>query len=334
MPSPEKLAIEKQSALNCWYVTGATASGKSDVGVELAQRLNGEIISLDSMAIYCGMDIGTAKPTSAQRQRVPHHLIDIADPNETFSVSRYRELALQTIDEIRQRGRTPIFVGGTALYLKALLRGIFEGPPADWDFRHEVMAEVQRVGLEPLYKRLQQVDPLAAHKLHPQDERRIIRALEVYKQTGVPISHWQQEFDLGTPAERCRVFSIRFPRPILHDRIASRVQEMFRRGLVAEVQQLLERWAELSHTAMQAVGYREVVEHLRNDRDLATTMEQVLIRTRRFARHQETWFRGLSECRMIDIATIDSPQSIADRLMELGREVQSGLVANEPGHAN
>ncbi len=330
MTKSEKHTAETQSALNCWFVTGATASGKSDVGVELAERLNGEIISLDSMAIYRGMDIGTAKPTHSQRQRIVHHLIDIADPNETFSVSRYRELALQTIDEIRQRGRTPIFVGGTALYLKALLRGIFEGPPADWDFRREVTAEVQRIGLEPLYKRLQQVDPLAAHKLHPQDERRIIRALEVYKQTGIPISHWQQEFDVGASAERCRVFSIRFPRPILHERIASRVQEMFRRGLVAEVQQLLDRWKAFSHTAMQAVGYREVIELLRDERDLASTMEQVLIRTRRFARHQETWFRGLSECRLIEIATIDSPQSIADRLIELGRDVSFEREKNQP----
>jgi tRNA dimethylallyltransferase len=317
MSSTGKLESEKQSALQCWYIVGATASGKSDVGVLLAEWLRGEIISLDSMAIYRGMDIGTAKPAAEQRERIPHHLIDIADPNESYSVSRYRDLALRTIDEIRSRDRVPIFVGGTALYLKALLRGIFEGPPADWNFRRDVMSEVERVGMEPLFKRLQQVDPLAAHKLHPQDQRRIIRALEVYKQTGVPISHWQQEFEVGTSSERCRVFSLRHPRPVLHERIARRVQEMFARGLVAEVRGLLDRWKELSHTAMQAVGYREVIEHLRGNADLKTTMEQALIRTRRFARHQETWFRGLTECRMIDIPADASAESIARHLTEL-----------------
>jgi tRNA dimethylallyltransferase len=319
MQSTDKILREKKSALRCWYVTGATASGKSEVGVLLAERLNGEILSLDSMAIYRGMDIGTAKPAADQLSRVPHHLIDIADPVESFSVSQYRERALAIVDEIRSRGRTPIFVGGTALYLKALLRGIFEGPPADWDFRREVMAQVQRVGLEPLVRRLAQVDPLAAHKLHPQDERRIIRALEVYKQTGVPISHWQQEFESGTPAEQCRVFTLRFPRPDLHRRIEARVNRMFQHGLMAEVAGLLERWGELSHTAMQAVGYREVIEHLQGKMGLDETRQQVLIRTRRFARHQETWFRSMSECRMMGVTTADSPEGIAERLWRVGQ---------------
>ncbi len=328
MQSVEKITTEKQSALQAWYVAGATASGKSDIGILMAQRLDGEIISLDSMAIYRGMDIGTAKPLAAQRELVPHHLIDIADPNETFSVSRYRELAQATIAEIRSRDKTPIFVGGTALYLKALVRGIFQGPPADWDFRREVIAEVRTTGLDPLYRRLRQVDPLAAHQLHPQDERRIIRALEVYKKTGIPISHWQQQFEVATPADRCRVFSIRYPRAELHARIQRRVQAMFDRGLVAEVQSLLDRWTELSHTAMQAVGYREVIEHLRGSRDLVATMEQVLVRTRRFARHQETWFRGLSECRIVDVGAGDSAESIADRLLALGRSADVQSITN------
>lgn len=328
MSQSDSLKNEKRSALRCWYVTGATASGKSEIGALLADRLDGEVISLDSMAIYREMDIGTAKPSLRQRSLVPHHLIDIADPNETFSVSRYRQLALQVVDDIHGRGRTPVFVGGTALYLKALLRGIFQGPPADWGFRREVEAEARATGPEKLYQRLRQVDPLAAHKLHPQDERRIIRALEVYKLTGVPISHWQQEFEMGTPGNRCRVFSIRHARPELHRRIEQRVQQMFQRGLIAEVEQLLSRWGELSHTAMQAVGYREVIEHLRGERDPSETQNQVLIRTRRFARHQETWFRGLSECRIVDVALSETPEAIVDRLVELGQTVDVSSVAN------
>jgi tRNA dimethylallyltransferase len=321
MTDVEQLDKERLSAGRCWYVTGATASGKTDVGIELARRLGGEIISLDSMAIYRGMDVGTAKPSPAARREIPHHLIDIADPVEAFSLSRYRSMALRTIDDIRQRGKTPIFVGGTALYLKALLRGIFEGPPADWEFRRQVSEEVRRVGLPALYERLRQVDPLAAHKLHPQDERRIIRALEVYKLTGVPISHWQQEFDVATSASRCRVFALRHPRPELHRRIGNRVDQMFDRGLVEEVRQLLERWGQLSHTAMQAVGYCEVIEHLNGECDLAQTKERVLVRTRRFARHQETWFRGLKECRMIEWEPDASAAALANRLYDLGMQI-------------
>lgn len=325
MPLSEQLMAERDSALHCWYVTGATAAGKSDVGIALAQRLNGEIISLDSMAVYRGMDIGTAKPSLRARELVPHHLIDIADPVDSFSVSRYRQLALQVIADLRGRGRLPIFVGGTALYLKALLRGIFQGPPADWDFRKQVADDVRNSGIDKLYQRLQQVDPLAAHKLHPRDERRIIRALEVYKMTGTPISHWQQEFEQGTPAEECCVFTLRHPRPVLHARIAQRVQEMFARGLITEVENLLAKWKTLSHTAMQAVGYREVIEHVQGNRDLEATIEQVLVRTRRFARHQETWFRGLSECSIVDLSTVDTPETIADRLLELGQRQGSSL---------
>ena len=145
------------------------------------------------------------------------------------------------------------------------------------------------------------VDPVAAHKLHVNDRRRLIRALEVYKLTGKPISHWQMEFADGVDASECKVFSLRHPRPILHERIETRVDQMFEAGLIDEVRGLLERWTDLSHTAAQAVGYREVIEHLRGEKDFAETREKVRVRTRKFARHQETWFRGLSEVRMIDI---------------------------------
>ncbi len=308
---------ERRLARSCWYVTGATASGKSEVGICLAERIGGEIIALDSMTIYRGMDIGTAKPTSEQRARVPHHLLDLVEPTESFSVTRYRELAIQAIREIQARGRQAVFVGGTALYLKALLRGIFRGPPADWDLRERIEADVAEVGLEPLYQRLQQVDPLAAHKLHPRDKRRIIRALEVYTLTGKPISHWQEEFEFGASAQECRVFAIRHPRQVLHRRIEERVDAMFAAGLVDEARMLLERFPQLSTTAMQAVGYREVIDHVLGITDLATTRERVLVRTRRFARHQETWFRGLSECRMLDLPEDASPAAVAVEIVQL-----------------
>ena len=211
-----------------------------------------------------------------------------------------------------------MFVGGTALYLKALLRGLFDGPPADWEFRDKVLAELNECDADELVKRLESVDPVSAHKLHRNDRRRIIRALEVYYQTGTPISHWQTEFEVATPAEQCRVFTVRHPRPILHTRIEQRVVTMFEAGLLDEVEGLLEKWGKLSHTAEQAVGYREAIEFLRGERDREETIEKVMIRTRRFARHQETWFRGLTECRIVDIESDLEPGDIAKTLHELG----------------
>lgn len=307
-----------REALKCWYLTGATASGKTQVSLILAEKLNAEIISLDSMAIYRGMDIGTAKPSEAIQAQVPHHLIDVRDPTEPFSVNEYRDMAMKQVAEIRGKGKGVLFVGGTALYLKALLRGLFDGPPADWEFRKQIEAEVECVGDEALHERLAQVDPVSAHKLHVNDRRRVIRALEVYKLTGKPISHWQMQFSDGRPAEDCLVFSIRHPRPTLHQRIEERVEQMFEQGLIDEVKTLLDQWGELGHTASQAVGYREVIEHVRGVRDFDETVEKVRVRTRRFARHQETWFRGLSECEMVDVVGDYDPESVAERILQAG----------------
>ena len=308
-----------QLALSCWFLTGATASGKSQTSLELAEKLNAEIISLDSMAIYRGMDIGTAKPGKAEQARVPHHLIDVVEPAEQFSVSQYRDAALEKVQQIQSDGKQVLFVGGTALYLKALLRGMFDGPPADWDFRKQIEAEVAESGGEILHQRLEMVDPVAASNLHPNDHRRIIRALEVYKTTGEPISHLQMEFDEGNTAENCRVFTIRHDRAVLHERIEGRIESMFEVGLVDEVQTLLETWNALGHTASQAVGYREVIDFLNGEKSQQEMVEQVKIRTRRFARHQETWFRGMSECEIIDIDKDFDPIQVAELILEKGQ---------------
>lgn len=310
-----------QLALKCWFLTGATASGKTKVSLELARILDAEIISLDSMAIYRGMDIGTAKPDSTQQSAVPHHLIDIVDPPESFSVSEYRDSALSKIREIHESGKQVLFVGGTALYLKALLRGLFEGPPADWDFRKEIEQEIENSGAEFLHQRLAMIDPVSAHKLHENDHRRIIRALEVYKQTGKPISHWQMQFDEGRKADQCRVFTIRHDRPVLHQRIEARVEAMFSEGLVDEVRGLLERWSDIGKTASQAVGYREVIDFLSDKMSMEETVERVRVRTRKFARHQETWFRGMSECRILDLESEFDPSELAQKIASVGSEV-------------
>lgn len=311
MPSPADDPLR-----DCWFLTGATASGKTSIGVRLAERLGAEIASLDSMAIYRGMDIGTAKPSAAIRAAAPHHLLDLVDPTEDFSVSQYRERAFETIEGLRQRGKRTLFVGGTPLYLKAMLRGLFQGPPADWEFRRAIEAEIAEHGVASLHQRLQVVDPLTAHKLHPNDQRRMIRALEVLHVTGTPISHLQLEFDEPSPFPPPPVITLHWDRSLLHRRIEQRVERMFAEGLVAEVQRLLEQYGELGRTASQAVGYQEVIEYLRGERGLPETIEAVKVRTRRFARRQETWFRGMSECRWVEMREEESPEALVDRIME------------------
>lgn len=302
---------ESPTALDCWFLTGATAVGKSQVGLALARQLNAEIISLDSMAIYRGMDIGTAKPTPAEQAAVPHHLIDIVDPTEEFSIERYLDAAHTAITDIKSRGREVLFVGGTPLYLKALLRGLSSGPAPNWQMREEIAAEVEKVGNAALYERLEQLDPLAASQIHPHDTRRLIRALEVFRTTGSPISHQQLHFEEGTPAEDCHVFVLRRPREEQHERINARVEQMLDRGLIDEVKQLIADGKQLGRTASQAVGYAEVIEYLAGG-DYDTMVSRIKTRTRRFAKRQGTWFRSLCECRFVDITGEVDAEQIAN----------------------
>ncbi|MEM6798940.1 MAG: tRNA (adenosine(37)-N6)-dimethylallyltransferase MiaA [Planctomycetota bacterium] len=301
-----------------WCLSGATAAGKTAIGLALAQRLEAEVLSLDSMAVYRGMDIGTAKPTAEQRRAVPHHLIDLVDPKEEFSVAQYLQLAADRVREIRGRGKQALFVGGTPLYLKCLLRGLFEGPPADWQLRQAIEAELQQHGAEVLHQRLTQVDPVAAAAIHPNDTRRLVRALEVYQATGEPISHQQMEFEDACPAEACRVFVLRRDRAEQHRRIEQRVEKMIEEGLVEETRQLVAGNRQLGRTASQAVGYREVLDHLDGEFDESEMIERIKARTRRFSKRQGTWFRSLSECRFIDLTDDDSPTEVADRIYAAG----------------
>jgi len=282
--------------------------------------------------VYRGMDVGTAKPTAKQRAEVPHHLIDILDPSEEFSVAGYVAAAERAVREIAARGRPALFVGGSPLYLKALLRGIFEGPPADWPLRRRLAEEARCRGEGWLHARLAAVDPAAAARLHPNDARRLIRAIEVFEKTGRPISEWQRQFDRGRNAEECRVFTLDWPKAALHARIEQRVEEMFADGLVEEVRRLVGEYAipaaqsphtlsrfqretgeRLSRTARQAVGYREVLEYLEGRRSLGETIELVKRHTRQLAKRQNTWFRSLSECRFIAIQNPFDAAETAER---------------------
>lgn len=303
---------------DCWFLTGPTASGKTVVGLALARRIVAEIVSMDSMALYRGMDIGTAKPTPDERREVPHHLVDVLDPHEEFSLAQYVDAADQAVRAIRRRGRAVLFVGGTPLYLKALLRGIFDGPAADWPLRRRLLDEAARKGPDMLHQRLAQVDPEAAERLHPNDLRRIIRALEVHEKTGQPISRLQEQFDRARPADQCRVFVLTWPRETLYERINGRVCQMFDAGLVDEVRRLLANPRGLSRTASQALGYSEVIEFLQRGGHIAKTIELVQTHTRQFAKRQGTWFRGLSECRFV---AADEPIDVVGKIRDWGFEI-------------
>jgi tRNA dimethylallyltransferase len=291
--------VTRSPFANALILTGPTASGKSALALELAEKLNAEIIAADSMTLYRGMDIGTAKPSAADRIRIPHHLIDVLDPWESASVAWWLERAEKCVADIEARGKTALFVGGTPFYLKALLCGLFPSPPVDQELRRQLEQEAQSKGCEALHTRLAAVDPESARRLHVNDVRRVVRALEVWQLTGKPLSGWQQQSWWGGDEPRFRpgaCLAIDLPRDELYARVNRRVEAMFAAGWVDEVRALRELQYPLSREASQALGYREIGEHLDGKRTLAQTVAEVQLRTRQFAKRQLTWFRALPGC--------------------------------------
>lgn len=303
----------------CWFLAGPTACGKSEVALELAGRIGAEILSLDSMALYRGMDIGTAKPSPEARQRVPHHLIDLIDSHEEFSVAEYAAAAEAACRDILARGRVPLFAGGTGLYLRSLLRGLFEGPAADWSVRREIEAEAEGRDPDCLHRRLQKVDPPTAARLHPRDVRRIVRALEVARLTGRPLSEQQRQGPLPEELRPPHVYWLDPPRNWLYERINRRVDEMIAAGLIDEVRRLRALPRPLSRTARQALGYREILDALETGGDLAGAIDLIKRRTRQFAKRQYTWFRNLAECRPVEMTGDETPAELAVRILEIAQ---------------
>ena len=314
----------------CRFVAGPTAVGKSEAALGLAERIGGEIISVDSMQVYRGLDIGTAKPSLGERARVPHHLVDVCDLHASFDAARFVWLAEQAVAEILARGRTPVFCGGTGLYFKALLEGLGEAPAANSELR----TELEAASLASLLDELRERDPAAYGKIDRQNPRRVIRAVEVIRLTGKPFSTQKSRWsecsrepllakDAGSPGASPRQPAasrlICFTRASadLHARINSRVDEMFSRGLVDETRELLKHGLAENKFAMQAIGYRQVVEHLRGERDLAGTIELVKVRTRQFARRQLTWFRRHGNCHWLQLNPGDSITEMLSKITTL-----------------
>jgi tRNA dimethylallyltransferase len=281
-------------------LAGPTAVGKTELALELALHLGTEIINADSMQVYRYMDIGTAKPTREQRVLVPHHILDVADPNESFDAARYAELARPVIEALHSREKIPLIVGGTGLYVKVLTRGICSGAPGDPGVREQLFRELVEQGLPKLHEELLRVDPDAGRRIHPHDRQRIIRALEVYRLTGSPISALQSQHGFNQSMYRSAKIFLYRERNVLYERINRRVQQMMDQGLLEEVRRLLEMGYGPELKPMQSLGYKQMAAHLRGSCSLDSAVFEMQRATRKYAKRQLTWFRGDPEFRWFD----------------------------------
>jgi tRNA dimethylallyltransferase len=305
-------------------ILGVTASGKGWLAFNLAEHLGGEIISIDSMKVYRRMNIGTAKPSEDARRQINYHLIDIIEPSESFSVGRFLELAGAAIDQIKNRNKPVIAVGGTALYIKALLYGLFDGPARDEQIRLRLKQRAQAEGLETLYKQLVEIDPAAAQKIHANDLKRIIRALEVYELTGKPISGFQQQWQIPAAGHKWTIIGLRREKTVENSRINQRVKNMIEAGLVDEVKSLLAEDKPLSMQARCAIGYAEIIDYLNGKTTLDDAVELIKKNSRRFAKSQRTWFKTFRNVHWLDI----SPDEPAEKILERTKTLIENPVAN------
>ncbi|MBW8000664.1 MAG: tRNA (adenosine(37)-N6)-dimethylallyltransferase MiaA [Planctomycetes bacterium] len=300
-------------------ILGVTASGKATLAFELAKSLDAEIISVDSMKIYRRMDIGTAKPSIQAQEKIKYHLIDVVEPSEPFNVGMFIELTNQAIDQIKKQNKPVVAVGGTALYIKSLLYGIFEGPGTDQKIRDQLKDDAKNQGLAKLHEQLAKLDPQAALKIHPNDEKRIIRALEVHQLTGKPISSFQNQWtqDNSDNSENWKIIGLRREKTIESKRINARVKKIVENGLVDEVKSLLNEDKPLSKQAKGAIGYAEIIDHLNNKTSLDQAVELIKKNTRHMAKHQRTWFKTFKNVNWIDIEPDESAEKIFERTKEL-----------------
>lgn len=293
-------------------ILGVTASGKGQLAFGLAESLGAEIISIDSMKVYRRMDIGTGKPPQEAREKLSYHLIDVVEPSEAFSVATFLDLANGAIEQIKSRKRPIIAVGGTALYIKALLYGLFKGPGTDEQIRAELRARAETEGSE-LYRELAAIDPAAAERISSNDTRRIIRALEVYKITGKPISSFQNQFNAEGPLRDWKIIGLRREKAEENKRINARVKRMIEAGLIDEVKSLLGEEKPLGKQARCAIGYAEIIDHLSGRTTLEDAVELIKKNTRRLAKNQRTWFKTFANVNWLDIKPGETVGKIISR---------------------
>ncbi len=298
-------------------ILGVTASGKGHLGFDLAESIGAEIISIDSMKVYRRMDIGTAKPSRGARARVKHHLIDVVEPSDSFSVGSFSETASEAIEQIRSREKNIVALGGTALYIKALLFGLFEGAGSDERLREELRARVQVEGLAKLHRELTTIDPVAAERINPNDARRIVRALEVYRITGQPISSFQKQWETRQMKHDWTIIGLRREKTDASGRINKRVKKMISAGLVDEVKSLLDEEKPLGQQARCAIGYAEIIDHLNGQTSLEEATELIKVHTRRLAKGQRTWFKTFRDVNWLDIEAEEPAERIFERAKTL-----------------
>jgi len=303
-------------------ILGTTASGKGHLAFTLAKSLDAEIISIDSMKVYRRMDIGTAKPPQDARQQIKYHLVDIVEPSDSFSVGAFLDSANVAIENIKRRNVPIIAVGGTALYIKALLYGLFEGPAADRQIRTELRAQAQAEGLEKLYLQLVKADPAAADHIHPNDSKRIIRALEVYKITGKPISCFQQQFKAEKTLHDWTIIGLRRQKTDVSHRINRRTKNMIEAGFVNEVRSLLAEEKPLSQQARCAIGYAEMIDYWGGKITLEDANELIKKNTRRLAKNQRTWFKAFRNVNWLDIEPEEPAEKILERTEKLLKDIR------------
>ncbi|MFA5145685.1 MAG: tRNA (adenosine(37)-N6)-dimethylallyltransferase MiaA [Candidatus Omnitrophota bacterium] len=295
-----------------FFLVGPTSTGKTEAAIYLAKKLNAEIISCDSMQVYKGMDIITSKPSITLRKKVPHHLIGVLSPSKEYNVSRYRKDALKKVQDILKRGKSPLFVGGTGLYMTILVDGIFSLGKKSGAIRKQLYKLKEAYGNRYLYKRLQKVDPEAASKIHPNDAKRVIRALEVFKSTGKPISYLQKQRKGFSQEYGVKIFSLNMPREELYKRIGARVEKMFARGLLGEVKKLSK--TKLSKTASYAIGIRELKGYFAGVYDLDEAKRRIKHNTCLYAKRQLTWFRKDKRVHWVNINDRQGPKGVAEKI--------------------
>ena len=298
-------------------ILGVTASGKSTLAFDLAKNIDAEIISIDSMKVYRRMDIGTAKPSLERRKTVKHHLIDIFEPSESCTAGKFLGLTHQAMDNVKAANKPMIAAGGTALYTKTLLYGMFDGPPANEEIRNALKDRINTEGTARLHRELTEVDPQAAERIHPNDARRIIRAMEVYKLTGKPISSFQRQFSAEKPLDDWKIIGLRRPKDQASHRINMRVKKMAEMGFLEEVKNLLAEDAPLSKQAAAAIGYVEIIDHLNGESSLDEAIERIKVNTRKFAKAQRTWFKKFKNVTWLDIEEQETPQEILKKTLAL-----------------